>query len=199
MAPAEPIWISLKGAQPPTRRTLEETVFLRFPSLFRVAASLAFRLPRRSRLRQAVFRRVTRQAMGAWMRGDFAPTLIRYAPDVVLTAEIRTDSSLDFKPSYLGRDGVRAFVRTYQDAFRDHLYEPRWLIDLDANMLVMLVQHTVRGRASGIEVEQVSAHRLQTRNGLITREEVHAAPGHDWEPVLRAVGLDPAELARRSP
>jgi hypothetical protein len=133
------------------------------------------------------------------MRGDFELALIRYAPDAVLTAEVRTGTSLDFEPSYWGVDGVRAFVRTYQDAFRDHLYEPKWLVDLGDNLLVMLLQHRVRGRASGIEVEQVSAHRLQMRNGLVVREEVHAAPGHDWEPVLRAVGLDPVELAQRSP
>ena len=134
------------------------------------------------------------------MRGDFELASIQYAPDVVLTAEVRTGTSrLDFEPSYRGVDGVRAFVRTYQDAFRDHLYEPKWLVDLGDNLLVMLLQHRVRGRASGIEVEQVSVTRLQTRNGLVVREEVHAAPGHDWEPVLRAVGLDPVELAQRGP
>jgi hypothetical protein len=60
--------------------------------------------------------------------------------------------------------------------------------------MAMLLQHSLRGRASGVEVEQVSAHRLQIRNGLVAREEVHAAPGHDWEPIMVAVGLDPADL-----
>jgi hypothetical protein len=62
----------------------------------------------------------------------------------------------------------------------------------------MLLKQSVHGRASGVEVEQVSAHRLHVRNGLVAREEVHAGPGHEWEPVARAVGLDLAELARRS-
>ena len=39
---------------------------------------------------------------------------------------------------------------------------------------------------------------LHMRNGLVAREDVHAVPGHDWEPVVQAVGLDPAELARRT-
>ena len=69
---------------------------------------------------------------------------------------------------------------------------------LGDGLLVMLLQHSLRGRASGAEVEQVSAHRIQLRNGLVAREEVHADPGHDWEPVARAVGIEPAELARRS-
>jgi SnoaL-like domain len=132
------------------------------------------------------------------MRGDFELALMRYTPDAVLTAEARTGVRLDFEPSYQGRDGVRAFIETYQDAFGDQSYEPKWLVDLGDNLFVMLLQHSLRGRASGVKVEQVSAHRLQMRNGLVTREEVHAGPGHDWEPVVRAVGLDPAELTRRS-
>jgi hypothetical protein len=111
------------------------------------------------------------------MRGDFELALIRYAPDAVLTAEVRTGTSLDFEPSYRGVDGVRAFVRSYQDAFRDHLYEPKWLVDLGDNLLVMLLQHRVRGRASGIEVEQVSAHRLQTRNGWWCARRSTQLPG----------------------
>ena len=93
---------------------------------------------------------------------------------------------------------MRAFVRTFQDAFGDLSYEPQWLVDLGDDLLVMLLNQSLRGRASGVDVEQVSAHRLHMRNGLVAREEVHAGPGHDLEPVVRAVGLDPAELARRS-
>jgi ketosteroid isomerase-like protein len=132
------------------------------------------------------------------MREDFELGLIGYAPDVVLTVEVRPGVTLDFEPSYRGRDGVRAFIRTFQDAFGDLSYEPQWLVDLGDQVLVMLLKASLRGRSSGVEVEQVSAHRVQLRNGLVVREEVHRGPGHDWEPVVRAVGLDPAELARRS-
>jgi ketosteroid isomerase-like protein len=132
------------------------------------------------------------------MRGDFELGLIGYAPDAVLTVEVRPGARLDFEPSYRGGDGVRAFIRTFQDAFGDLSYEPQWLVDLGDNLLVMLLKQSLRGRASGVDVEQVSAHRLHVRNGLVAREEVHAGPGHAWEPVVRAVGLDPAELAGRS-
>ena len=50
---------------------------------------VTLRLPRGSRLRQAVIRRAVLQAQGAWMRGDFELALMRYvmryAPDAVLT------------------------------------------------------------------------------------------------------------------
>jgi ketosteroid isomerase-like protein len=194
----EPVWISLGGAELPSKRTLDARIFVRFPAVFRTVSRLTFRLPRHSRLRQAIFRRSVSRAQGAWMREDFELGLIGYAPDVVLTVEARAGARLDFEPSYRGRDGVRAFIRTFQDAFGDLSYEPQWLVDLGDNVLVMLLHASVHGRASGVEVEQVSAHRLHVRNGLVAREEVHAGPGHEWEPVARAVGLDLAELARRS-
>jgi len=193
----EHVWISLGGAKLPSKRTLDAWIFVRFPAVFRTVSRLTFRLPRHSRLRQASFRRSVSRAQGAWMRDDFEFGLIGYAPDVVLTVEARPGTRLDLEQSYRGRDGVRAFIRTFQDAFGDLSYEPQWLVDLGDNLLVMLLKQRLRGRASGAEVEQVSAHRLQMRNGLVVREEVHAGPGQDWEPILRAVGLDPAELARR--
>jgi ketosteroid isomerase-like protein len=195
---AEPVWISLRGAELPSKRTIDARIFVRFPAVFRTVSRLVFRLPRHSRLRQAILRRSVSRAQGAWMREDFELGLIGYAPDVVLTLEARPGTTLDLEPSYRGRDGVRAFIRTFQDAFGDLSYEPQWLVDLGDNVLVMLLKQSLRGRASGVEVGQVSAHRLHMRNGLVAREEVHAGPEHDWEPVMRAVGLDPAELARRS-
>jgi ketosteroid isomerase-like protein len=194
----EPDWISLGGAKLPAKRTLDARIFVRFPTVFRTVARLAFRLPRHSRLRQAIFRRSVSRTQAAWMREDFECGLIGYAPDVVLTVEARPGTRLDFEPSYRGRDGVRAFIRTFQDVFGDLSYQPQWLVDLGDNLLVMLLKQSLRGRASGVEVEGVTAHRLHVQNGLVAREEVHAAPGDDWEPVVRAVGLDPAELARRS-
>ena len=59
------------------------------------------------------------------------------------------------------------------------------------------LHHSLRGHASGVEVEQVARTAWQLRNGLVVREEVYTAPGHDWEPVVRAVGLDPADLTAR--
>jgi ketosteroid isomerase-like protein len=193
----DPIWISFEGARPPSRRTLDEAIWVRLPALARKVRSLTLRLPRRSRLRQAILRRAVLLAQGGWVRGDFEFGLSGYAPDAALTAEFRTGARLDFEPSYRGREGVRAFVRTYQEAFGAQSYQPRWLVDLGGNVFATVLHHRLRGRASGVEVEQLSAHRIEIRNGQIVREEVHAAAGHDWEPIARAVGPDPAALASR--
>jgi ketosteroid isomerase-like protein len=191
---AEPIWISFEGAEPPSRRTIDAAIWVRFPAAFRALSRFTLGLSRRSRLRQAILRRSVLQAQGAWLRGDFELGLVRYAPDAVLTAGAQTRARLDFEPSYRGRDGVRDFIRTFQEAFGDQSYEPKWLVDLGEGEFVMLLHASLHGRASGAEVAQVSAHRLQIRNGLVVREEVHAGPADDWEPVVRAVGLDPADL-----
>ena len=127
------------------------------------------------------------------MRGDFEQASMRYTPDAILTTDLR----LDFEPTYHGPDGVRAFVRTYQDAFSESTYEPQWIVDLGGDVLVMLLHHSIRGRASGAQVEQVTAHRIELRNGLIVREEVVTAARHDWGALARGVGLDPAELSQR--
>jgi hypothetical protein len=76
-------------------------------------------------------------------------------------------------------------------------YEPQWIVDLADDVVVMLLHHSLNGRASGASVEQLSGHRLQLRDGLVVREEVHSAPGHDWASLARTVGIDPAELARK--
>jgi ketosteroid isomerase-like protein len=193
----DPIWISLRGARPPSRRTLDEAIYVRVPAVFRALARLTFKLPRRSRLRQGVIRRSVLQAMGAWMRGDFEFGVIRYAPDAVLVIGDNDRMRLDLEASYRGRDGVRVVVQTYQDAFGDWTYEPQWIVDLGGDVFVMLLHQSLRGRASGASVEQVSAHRVELHDGLIVREEVFFAPGHDWTSLAQAVGFDRAELARR--
>jgi hypothetical protein len=131
------------------------------------------------------------------MRRDFEAGLIRFAPGYVLTVGEGDRLRLDFEASYRGRDGLLAFIGTYQDAFGDSSYDPQWIIDLGDDVFVLLVHHSLQGRASGASVEQMIAHRFEVRDGLVRQEELHTAPRHDWESLAQTVGLDPAELARR--
>jgi hypothetical protein len=193
----DPIWISLKDAKPPSRRTVDEAIFVRAPALFQALVRLTLKLPRGSRLRQALVRRSALQAQAAWMRRDFEAGLIRFAPGYILTVGEGDRMRLDFEASYRGRDGLLAFIRSYQDAFGDSSYDPQWMVDLGDDVFVLLVHHSLQGRASGASVEQVLAHRLAVRDGLVVQEEVHTAPRHDSESLAQTVGLDPAELARR--
>jgi SnoaL-like domain len=194
-----PIWISLRDGKPPSRQTVDEAIFVRAPAAFRALARLTLKLPRGSRLRQAMIRRSVLLSMGAWMRRDFEAGLIRYAPDAVIgLGEGDARLRLDLEDSYRGRDGVRAFLQGFQDAFGDLTYEPQWIVDLGRDRFVMILHHSLRGRASGASVEQLSGHRLELRDGLVVREEIHSAPGHDWASLAQAVDLDPAELVRKA-
>jgi hypothetical protein len=194
----DPIWISLKDATPPSRRTVDEAIFVRAPALLRALVRLALKLPRGSRLRQALVCRSVVQAQGAWMRRDFEAGLIRFAPGYVLTVGEGDRLRLDFEASYRGRDGLLTFIGTYQDAFGDSpSYDPQWIVDLGDEVFVLLVHHSLQGRVSGASVEQMIAHRFEVRDGLVEREELHTAPRHDWESLAQTVGLDPAELPRR--
>jgi SnoaL-like domain len=196
---SNPIWISLRGGKPPSRRTIDEAICVRVPAVFRALARLTLKLPRGSRIRQAVIRRSVLLSMGAWMRRDFKAGLIRYAPDAVIgpgAGDARL--TLDLEASYRGHDGVSAFLKSFQDAFGDLTYEPQWIVDLGGDVFVMLLRHSLRGRASGALVEQLSGHRLQLRDGLVVREEIHSAPGHDWASLAQTVGLDPTELVRKA-
>jgi ketosteroid isomerase-like protein len=199
MSADEVIWISLRGAMLASRRSWDVRLAVRFPIAFQAIGSITLHLPRQSRVRQAVLRRAVIESMGAWSRGDFEAALTRYTTDALVTVEARSGFTLDFDPPYHGHDGVRTLMHTFQDAFRDHIYEPQWLVDLGENTLVFLLQHNLRGRASGAEVEQVSAHRIELRDGLVAREQIHAAPGGDWDTVMHAVGLGPSRFAGPTP
>jgi ketosteroid isomerase-like protein len=131
------------------------------------------------------------------MRRDFEVGVIRFASDYLLTVGEGDRMRLDFEGSYRGRDGVRVFTQSYQDAFGDSAYEPQWIVDLGGDEFVILVHHSLHGRASGASVEQMLAHRLQIRDGLVVREEVHSAPRSDLLSLAQTVGIDPNELARR--
>ena len=100
---SNPIWISLRGGKPPSRRTVDEAIYVRAPALFRALARLTLKLPRGLRLRQAVIRRSVLLSMGAWMRRDFEAGLIRYAPGAVIgPGEGDVRFSLDLEASYRG-------------------------------------------------------------------------------------------------
>jgi hypothetical protein len=67
-------------ARLPTRRTLEERFFARWPRAYAALARVSSRLPPRSRIRRALLRRNALSGWGAWVRGDFDLMLVRFAP-----------------------------------------------------------------------------------------------------------------------
>lgn len=98
------------GAHP--RRRLEERLSLRFPRILTFVARMVFRLPPRSRLRQALIRRGVQRGFEANNRGDFETTFMLYHPNV--EAILRGPYvGLGEEPMYRGREERVAFQRRW--------------------------------------------------------------------------------------
>src|SRR3989442_8609853 len=68
-------------ARLPTRRTLDERLFVRWPGAYAAFTRAALLLSPRSRLRRALLRRAVLSAWASWAHGDLGLNLVRYAPD----------------------------------------------------------------------------------------------------------------------
>ena len=117
---------SERGGQ---RRTLDERLGVRFPSLLRLSGKALFRLPPRSRLRQTILARVITRAYAAANRRDFELILAANDP-----GSYEYHPSADYLPPdmdtvYYGHDGYRRFWRQWLDAFEDIRWDPEEMID----------------------------------------------------------------------
>ena len=176
-------------------RSFDERLIVRFPWLFRAVGRLVFRLPPKSRLRQAVIWRSISQGFGAVNRRDFAAVLQRYRPDV----EIRLApefQALDLESVYRGREGYLQIYREYLPAFGDGFrLEPRELIDLGDGRFVGLAEIDLRGERSGVELGQRIAYLwMVDDDGTVVVEEQFS----DWDRALQAVGLSQQELSKHA-
>jgi ketosteroid isomerase-like protein len=113
-------------------------------------------------------------------RGDYAAELLD--PDIEYT-QIGSEIP-DFAGEWRGVDRVRAAVAEYLREWEDYRYQVQRFIDL-GNRVLVLEQHTARGRSSGVEATHESAHLLTLRDRKIVRWEAY------WDPAeaMRAAGL----------
>jgi hypothetical protein len=63
-----------------TRRSLEERIYVRWPSTYAVVARTVLRVPPRSQLRRALMCRAVLSGWSALSRGDLDLMLVRFAP-----------------------------------------------------------------------------------------------------------------------
>jgi ketosteroid isomerase-like protein len=152
------------------RRTLDEGLAVRFPSLRRFSGKALFRLPPRSRLRQAIAAWAMIRAYAAANRRDFELILTAYDP-----SSYEYHPSADYLPPdmetvYYGHDGYRRFWRQWLDAFADIRWDPEEMIDFGAKALVTTRQ-SGHGSGSGVAVSQPVFQVFTFRDGLVIRQE----------------------------
>jgi hypothetical protein len=92
-----------------SRRHLEERLALRFPRALTFLGRAVWRLPPRSRLRQALLRRAMRLALEATNRGDYEATFgALYDPDCEAIYPAKM-VAVGGQPRTLGREARSAF------------------------------------------------------------------------------------------
>jgi SnoaL-like domain len=167
------------------RRTLDERVLVRFPSLVRVLGRAWSRLP--PRRRRAWTSRVVRQGAEAANRRDWKAVFLFFDPDI----EMQTAPSLvgGFLPPdqtgvHRGHDG---YVRMWQrllEAWEDLRLAPEEVMDCGA-VLVVSGRITGHARHTGIALDVPLFQVAFLRRGLAIRQRDFG----DRNQALEAAGL----------
>src|SRR5207244_943733 len=105
MAEAVRIPIS-PDARLPTRRTLDERLFVRWPGAYAAFTRAVLLLPPRSRLRRALLRRGVLSGWASWARGDLDLNVVPFAPDCH-TDTLPSLLAVGMRSSYEGHAGRR--------------------------------------------------------------------------------------------
>jgi ketosteroid isomerase-like protein len=166
---------------------------VRFPSLYRRVVPLVFRLSPRSRLRRTLLRRAIDSGWASFDRRDFELNTLYFA----------TDTEFEFPPamqtlgipaSFRGHEGRLEGMNTLFEAWGSEL-EPLYLLDLGDDRLLNLGAWHLRGRSSGVPLEQELAQLVTFRHGLVIRDQTFMS----WEEGLRAAGLEPGAFPLPAP
>jgi ketosteroid isomerase-like protein len=168
-----------------SRRTLDQRLGIRFPTLASTSFRLIGRLPPGSRLRQAALARTLRLAVEAYNRRDLAAVAVGYEPDLEYYPYREFVEAALVEPCYHGPAGYRAYIEsTYEVWGKDVRLEPTEFIDL-GDRVVLLADMPMRAQASGIPLSQKYAGVMTVRDGKVIRQQDFLDQGE----ALEAVGL----------
>jgi ketosteroid isomerase-like protein len=175
-------------ARLPTRRTLDERLFVRWPGSFAVLSRAALHLSPRARLRRALLRRSVLSGWAAWTRGDLDLMLVRYAPNLQLDIP-REWVAAGMRAAYQGHTGFREWAADMREAWERIDAVPIEIVDA-GNPVVVLGHFRLRARGSGIELDTPLGVIFWVERGLTVRQTTFA----DWDVALRAAGIPTAAV-----
>ena len=167
-----------------SRRRLVERLGLRLPAVVAFLFGLAWRLPLRSRLRRAVFRRAAELGFEAVNRGDFEAAFVLYDEQVELVSDSRF-VQLGFDDVYRGRGERIRFQERWTAEWGDFQFAPEELIDLGDGRVFIHGRTVGSGRASGAGFDSDWAAILTFSDGRVVREQFF----FDRAVALEAAGL----------
>lgn len=102
-------------------------------------------------------------------RGDFELAELFCAPDVEYVWKYVQGLPMDLHDAYRGREGLRQYVQTWEEAWEDPRTEVEGLIDPGGDQIAAIVRVRGRGRGSGLEAELGLVEVMTLRGGLLTR------------------------------
>jgi ketosteroid isomerase-like protein len=170
------------------RRSLDEQLLVRVPSLLRLIGAAIQRVPPTSSLRRALVEYRTLQIYEALNRQDIQVFLVLGSHPAVELYTAKDQAGVPFGADldevYYGHDGVAAFFRSWLGAWEDYRIEPEEVIDCGDKLIVFL-RHRGRGKGSGLEIEHHFAQVIHLRNAVGLRVEIY------WDRIhaLEAAGL----------
>lgn len=170
----------------PTRRTLDERLFVRWPGAWPALSRAVLALPPRSRLRRAGVRRGALSGWGAWVRGDLNLVLVRFSPAFHYEPP-REWLAAGMRDVYRGHAGIREWSVDLREAWEWIDHKPLEVVDA-GDVIAFLCQIRLRARRSGIELDTRLGQVLWSEQGLIVRERDFA----DWDEALRVAGIPTA-------
>jgi ketosteroid isomerase-like protein len=170
-------------ARLPTRRTMDERLFIRWPGLYAALSQAVNRLPPRSRIRRTLLRRAVLSSFGAVARRDIELWLLRWAPDCQLDL-LPELTAAGMRTSYHGYEGLRELMADWADAWERIDLKPQEILDA-GNPAVCLGHFRVRGRGSGVDLHSTFAFVWWAKRGLVVRQRDLS----DWDEALRVAGI----------
>jgi ketosteroid isomerase-like protein len=174
----------LPGAGMPTRRPIEDRLFVRWPGAWAALARTVDRLPPQSRLRRVLVRRTVLSGWKAFVRGDLDLILVRYAPDCCLEPPPEWTAA-GMRTVYRGHEGWREWAADWFEAWEHMKLTSLEIVDA-GNPVVALGEVHQRARGSGIEFDSSYGSVYWAEGGLIVRESHFV----DLNETLSAAGIE---------
>jgi ketosteroid isomerase-like protein len=167
-----------------SRRRLEDHLALRFPRAVALVNRAVFRLPPRSRLRQAMVRRAVGLGLEAANRGDLEVAFALYDRDSESNFAPQL-LELGFQPVYRGREARISAERRWTAELGDFRFEPEELTDLGDGRVMVVGRQKGSGLSSGAAFDTDWALLITLSAGLVIHEQFF----FDREQAFAAAGL----------
>ena len=172
-------------ARPHSRRSLDQRIAIRFPTLSALLVRSFARLSPASRIRRALLARTMRMSCEAYNRRDLDAVAIAFHPELEYLPYREFIEAGLVEPYYRGHAGYKSYIEATEDVWGQEVrLFPREVIDL-GDRVVLLADMPMRAQASGISLAETYACVSTLRDGRVIRQEDYLTHAE----ALREVGL----------